>query len=129
MKFFAFFPSAAASAGFFNKSLTITTTRKQKKGKMKTYTHTHTKRNKEKREKAKSVHLLTAKCTRGEAAQSCGQLPPDERPFQGLLGYACVHVAMVPSWSVHHVAMWWSLHGLLGVWLYSHHAHLHRVLG
>lgn len=60
---------------------------------------------------------------------SDSELPSDERPFEGLLGHARVHVAMVTSWSVHHVAMWRSLHGLLGVWLRSHHAHLHRVLG
>lgn len=42
---------------------------------------------------------------------------------------------MVTGRGVHHVAVGWGLHGLhglhglLGVWLRSHHAHLHRVLG
>lgn len=58
-------------------------------------------------------------------------LPSHVGPIERLFGHACVHVTVMPRGRVHHVAMGWGLHGLLGIRLGSHHAHLHlhRVLG
>lgn len=60
-----------------------------------------------------------------------GCLPSHVGPIERLFGHACVHVAVMPRGRVHHVTMGRGLHWLLGIWLGSHHAHLHlhRVLG
>lgn len=71
------------------------------------------------------MHLKVApRLHRGRA------LPLDEaRPLQRRLGHPRVDVRVVSRWRVHNVSVGWGLHGLLGVRLSSHHAHLHRVLG